>query len=107
MINLVIIRGLKKIGYGRYLNISRYRARKGLAPATSAEGPLTDGYDWSYLDGTPGTLNKGQSLRYLRDQEFGRTMVDFTKDISESRKRNSLSSAGESDISEIKSPRKF
>ena len=78
MLNLVIKRGLKKIGYGRFLPLSRYRKRKGLAGPPSASGPLTDDYDWSYPDGTPGQLNRGQSIRYVRDQEFGRTMVDFS-----------------------------
>uniref|UniRef100_A0A6G1SAW4 Large ribosomal subunit protein mL52 n=1 Tax=Aceria tosichella TaxID=561515 RepID=A0A6G1SAW4_9ACAR len=78
MLNLVIKRGLKKIGQERFLQISRYRKRKGLAPSPTATGPLTDDYDWSYPDGTPGQLNRGQSLRYVRDQDFGRTMVDFS-----------------------------
>lgn len=82
MLNLVIKRGLKKIGYGRFLQISRYRKRKGLAPPVTASGPLTEDYDWSYPDGTPGQLNRGQSLRYVRDQEFGRTMVDFDTRLS-------------------------
>ena len=82
MLNLVIKRGLKKLGYGRFLNISRYRIRKGLPGSPCASGPLTDDYDWSYIDGTPGTLTKGQSLRYIRDQEFGRTMVEFNERLN-------------------------
>lgn len=78
-INLVIARGLKKLGYGRFLTISRYRMRKGLPGAPSASGMLTDEPDWCYPDGTPGQMNKGQTRRYLRDQELGRTIVKFNK----------------------------
>lgn len=78
-INLVITRGLKKLGYGRHLSVSRYRMRKGLPGPPSASGKLTDEPDWCYIDGTPGQLTKGQTRRYLRDQEFGRTMVKFNK----------------------------
>lgn len=93
MLNLVIRRGLKKLGYGRYLNISRYRTRKGLPGSPCASGPLTDDYDWSYIDGTPGQLNKGQSLRYVRDQDFGKTMVEFNERIKKIRQNNALSSS--------------
>lgn len=69
-----------KIGYGRFLSVARYRMRKGMPPAPTASGsPLTDEPDWHYPDGRPGQLNKGQSRRYLRDQDFARTMVEFNK----------------------------
>lgn len=79
MINLNITRTLKKLAYGRFLSVSRYRIRKGLPPAPSASGPLLDEPDWCYPDGTPGQLTKGRSLRYNRDQELGRTIVRFNK----------------------------
>lgn len=78
-INLIITRGLKKLGYGRFLSVSRYRTRKGLPPAPTASGKLTDEPDWCYIDGTPGQMTKGQTNRYLRDQEFGRTIIKFNK----------------------------
>lgn len=90
LLNLVTVRGLKKLGHGRYLSISRYRMRKGLPGPPSASGPLTDDYDWSYTDGTPGQLNKNQSLRYLRDQEFGRTMVDFSQQLAKVRQAKAI-----------------
>lgn len=69
-----------RLGYGRFLSVARYRMRKGLPPAPTAPGsPLTDEPDWHYIDGRPGQLNKGQSRRYLRDQEFAKTMVEFNK----------------------------
>lgn len=79
MINLVITRGLKRLGYGRFLGAGRLRRRKGLPASTTVSGPLADDHDWSYPDGTPGTLNRAQSIRYLRDQEFGRTIVKYSK----------------------------
>lgn len=79
--NLIITRGLKKLAYGRFLSISRYRLRKGLPAAPSAHGPLLDGPDWSYPDGTPGQMNVGQTKRYVRDQEFGEIMSDFGKQV--------------------------
>ena len=89
MINLILQRGLRKLAYGKYLSVSRYRMRKGLPPAPNSSGPLLDEADWSYPDGTPGKLNKGQTDRYLRDQDMGRTMVEFSKQykaIEEARK---------------------
>lgn len=67
-----------RLGHLKHLSVPRFRLRKGL-PTPTTTGPLIDGPDWSYPDGTPGMMNKGQSLRYLRDQEFGRTMVNFNK----------------------------
>lgn len=83
MINYVATRGLKKLGYGRFLSISRYRIRKGLPPPPSASGPLLDEPDWLYPDGTPGTLTKGRSKRYLKDQDMGKVMVGFNKKFKE------------------------
>ena len=51
-------------------------------------GPLTDDPDWSYPDGRPGLMTKGQSLRYLRDQEFGETMVKFGEQFETIRKQS-------------------
>lgn len=79
-INLAPDRGIKKLGYGKYLSLGRYRMRKGLPPSPTAPGsPLTDEPDWHYPDGRPGQLNKAQSRRYLRDQEFAESMVEFNK----------------------------
>lgn len=73
-----MIRGpIQKLGYGRYLSPARYRMRKGLPGARSASGPLTDDPDWSYPDGTPGFMNKGQTERYQRDQEMGQTILKY------------------------------
>lgn len=73
-----MIRGpIKKLGYGRFLSVARYRIRNGLPPAPSASGPITDEPDWSHPDGTPGTLNKGQTMRYERDQEMGKTILKY------------------------------
>lgn len=83
--------GIARVGQGRFIAIGRYRMRKGLCPDPKATGPLTDGPDWSYPDGTSGMMNKAQSQRYLRDQEFGRTMIKFNrqfKAIEEMRKAN-------------------
>lgn len=79
MINLVITRGLKRLGSSKYLSISRFRKSQGLAPAPSSTGILCDGTDWSYPDGTPGLMNKGQSERYLRDQDMAKEMVKYNK----------------------------
>lgn len=89
MLNLTITRGLKKLAHGRFLPISRYRTRKGLPPGPQASGPLTDEPDWSYIDGTPGPMNKGQSLRYLRDQELGKTIVHYNKQFEAIKKTRS------------------
>lgn len=97
--NLVISRGLKKLGYGQKLSVARYRHRKGLPPSITASGPLTDDPDWSYIDGRPGEMTKGQTQRYLRDQEMGRTMVKFYKQfqaVAEMRKAKQVQEPGDS-----------
>lgn len=76
---MTVVRGLKKLGYGRFLSVSRYRQRKGLPASPCASGALTDEPDWSYPDGRPGQMNKGQTNRYLRDQTLAQSMVDFNK----------------------------
>lgn len=84
-----------RLGYGRYLSPSRYRIRKGLPYGPLSDNPLTDGPDWSYSDGKPGLMNKAQSLRYLRDQEFGRTIVEYNKQfkaVEEMRKAKLINS---------------
>lgn len=68
---------IKKLGNGKFLSISRFRMKKGLPPAPSASGPLTDEPDWSYINGKPGLMNKGQSLRYLRDQDLAKSMLKY------------------------------
>lgn len=90
LINLFITRGLRKLGYGRFLSVSRYRIRQGLSPSPCDSGPLTDDCDWSYIDGTPGQMTVGQTKRYTRDQDMGKTMVKFNKQfkaIEEMRKQ--------------------
>lgn len=71
-----------RLGAGKFLSVGRYRIRKGLPPAPSMSGPLTDEPDWSYPDGTPGLMTKGQTMRYMRDQEFGKTMVKFNEQFT-------------------------
>lgn len=95
LVNLITKRGLKKLAYGRFLQLSRYRKRKGLAPPVTASGPLTEDYDWSFPDGTPGQLNRSQSLRYIRDQEFGRTMIDFHTRLEQVRDKVKLQQASD------------
>lgn len=75
-----------RLGYGRFLSLSRFRKRKGLPPDPKVSGPLTDDPDWSYPDGRPGLMNKGQSLRYLRDQEMATSMVKFYAQMKEMKK---------------------
>ena len=76
-VNLVITRGLKKLAYGRFLSISRFRRRLGLPSSPLSSGPLYDDSDWSYPDGTPGEMTKGRSLKYMRDQDWGRVMLKY------------------------------
>lgn len=75
-----------RLGYGRYLSVSRYRFRKGLAPDPKVSGPLTDDPDWSYIDGRPGQMNKAQSKRYLRDQEFGTQITKYMNELKQMKK---------------------
>ena len=61
------------------------RIKRGLRKA-GQDGPLWEAPDWSYLDGTPGPLSKGQ----LERQEVAREMIskahELISDLTESKR---------------------
>ncbi|KAI6645795.1 hypothetical protein LOD99_13057 [Oopsacas minuta] len=76
------------------------RIKKGLKKA-GQDGPLWEGPDWSYLDGTPGPLSKGQLQRqshatliikkaheFIESMETSRKILDENPDIGKPTKED-------------------
>uniref|UniRef100_A0A493U395 Large ribosomal subunit protein mL52 n=1 Tax=Anas platyrhynchos platyrhynchos TaxID=8840 RepID=A0A493U395_ANAPP len=50
------------------LRIGQWRVTRGLAPSQSGPGPLRDLPDWSFADGRPAPLWRGQQRRRREDE---------------------------------------
>ena len=61
------------------------RIRRGLRKA-GQDGPLWEGPDWSYLDGTPGPLSRGQLKRQTVAQEMIDQAHRLIDDMTDSKK---------------------
>ncbi|XP_058638432.1 39S ribosomal protein L52, mitochondrial isoform X3 [Onychostoma macrolepis] len=61
--------------------------QNGLAHSGSEYGPLTDLPDWSYADGRPAPLLKGQIRRQKQREEFARRAVYLSAEVDEGMKR--------------------
>ncbi|KAF7282751.1 mitochondrial ribosomal protein L52 [Rhynchophorus ferrugineus] len=59
----------------------RYRKERNLAFNPNACGVLTDGADYSYLDGRLTPLTRGQRRRVLRQEETKHQIIALTKEI--------------------------
>ena len=53
---------------------------------TGQEGPLWEGPDWSYADGTPGPLSKGQLHRQAAAQEMINQAHILIDELTESKR---------------------
>ncbi|XP_058638431.1 39S ribosomal protein L52, mitochondrial isoform X2 [Onychostoma macrolepis] len=65
----------------------KWRLENGLAHSGSEYGPLTDLPDWSYADGRPAPLLKGQIRRQKQREEFARRAVYLSAEVDEGMKR--------------------
>lgn len=59
----------------------RYRKERGLPINPNASGVLTDGSDFSYLDGRIAPLAQGQKRRILRNEESKLQIIALSKEI--------------------------
>ncbi|XP_071659331.1 large ribosomal subunit protein mL52-like [Patagioenas fasciata] len=55
--------------------IGQWRVEHGLSPGSSGFGPLRDLPDWSFVDGRPAPLWKGQQRRLRENEELARRAV--------------------------------
>ncbi|KAM9645309.1 large ribosomal subunit protein mL52 [Trichechus inunguis] len=60
---------------------SQWRLQQGLAANPSGCGPLTELPDWSYADGGPAPLMKGQLLRKAQREKFARRVVLLSQEM--------------------------
>ncbi|XP_069489960.1 large ribosomal subunit protein mL52 [Ambystoma mexicanum] len=58
-----------------------WRIKHGLPAAGTEYGPLTDLPDWSFVDGRPAPLWKGQVRRKAEREEFARRIVMLSKEV--------------------------
>lgn len=60
----------------RVMGGERWRIARGLPTHRNDYGPLTDRPDWSYADGTPGKLGKGQITRIKKNEEMAKRVLE-------------------------------
>ncbi|XP_009080800.1 PREDICTED: 39S ribosomal protein L52, mitochondrial, partial [Acanthisitta chloris] len=70
------------------LRIGRWRESKGLSPDSSGPGPLRDLPDWSFVDGRPSPLWRGQLRRLKENEEMARRVLKLSKalDVAKAKK---------------------
>ncbi|CAL8377194.1 unnamed protein product [Gadus morhua 'NCC'] len=59
----------------------KWRTEHGLAPSGTEYGPLTDLPDWSYADGRPAPLLKGQLRRKQEREALARRVVMLSGEV--------------------------
>ncbi|CAL8325664.1 unnamed protein product [Lota lota] len=59
----------------------KWRMEHGLAPSGTEYGPLTDLPDWSYADGRPAPLLKGQLRRKQEREALARRVVMLSEEV--------------------------
>ncbi|XP_064359419.1 large ribosomal subunit protein mL52 [Dromaius novaehollandiae] len=60
-----------------HVRLGQWRVEQGLAPSTAGYGPLRDLPDWSFVDGRPAPLWKGQIRRRQENEAFARRAVQL------------------------------
>ncbi|CAM5154092.1 unnamed protein product [Eretmochelys imbricata] len=61
--------------------VGQWRAQQGLAPSSAGYGPLRDLPDWSFVDGRPAPLWKGQTRRRQEDEAFARRVAMLEQEM--------------------------
>ncbi|XP_013136457.1 PREDICTED: 39S ribosomal protein L52, mitochondrial [Papilio polytes] len=62
-------------------NIKEWRVSRGLPVNKNAEGILTDGPDYTFLDGIPTPLLHKQKLRMLKQRDFASRIVELSSEL--------------------------
>ncbi|XP_069817732.1 large ribosomal subunit protein mL52 [Dendropsophus ebraccatus] len=64
-----------------------WRIKHGIARSGSEYGPLTDLPDWSFADGRPAPLWKGQNRRKEENKEFASHIVMLSNEVDQGMKK--------------------
>ncbi|XP_034831408.1 large ribosomal subunit protein mL52 [Maniola hyperantus] len=68
--------------------MKQWRVSKGLSANRNAEGVLTDGPDYTFLDGRPTPLLQKQKQRMLKQQEFANQIVTLCSEVDFAKRRH-------------------
>ncbi|XP_066843474.1 large ribosomal subunit protein mL52-like [Anser cygnoides] len=63
------------------VRIGQWRVTRGLAPSASGYGPLRDLPDWSFADGRPAPLWRGQQRRRREDEALARRALALSQSL--------------------------
>ncbi|XP_063363386.1 large ribosomal subunit protein mL52 [Cydia amplana] len=69
------------------LEIKQWRVSKGLPVNRNAEGILTDGPDYTFLDGRPTPLLHKQKLRMEKQQDYASRIVQLSSELDFAKER--------------------
>ncbi|XP_065520432.1 large ribosomal subunit protein mL52 [Lathamus discolor] len=61
--------------------IGQWRVAQGWAPSTAGYGPLRDLPDWSFVDGRPAPLWKGQQRRLQENEALARRALKLSQSL--------------------------
>ncbi|XP_047534442.1 39S ribosomal protein L52, mitochondrial [Vanessa atalanta] len=70
------------------LYIKQWRVNRGLSVNRTAEGILTDGQDYTFLDGRPTPLLQKQKKRMLKHQEYASQIVSMCSEVDFAKQRH-------------------
>ncbi|XP_071451319.1 large ribosomal subunit protein mL52 [Hetaerina americana] len=65
----------------RLLIDQRWRERAGLPKNPNSYGPLTDGPDYTYLDGRPTPIGTRLKSRLLKQRELAEKIIQYSKEV--------------------------
>ncbi|KAM9510379.1 large ribosomal subunit protein mL52 [Guaruba guarouba] len=74
--------------------ISQWRVAQGWAPSTSGYGPLRDLPDWSFVDGRPAPLWKGQQRRLQENEALARRALKLSQALDGALQRGTTPRGG-------------
>ncbi|XP_013172074.1 PREDICTED: 39S ribosomal protein L52, mitochondrial [Papilio xuthus] len=88
--NLLIVckQSSRSISCTQTLNIKEWRVSRGLPVNRNAEGVLTDGPDYTFLDGRPTPLLHKQKLRMLKQRDFASRIVELSSELDFAKTRH-------------------
>ncbi|CAK1585921.1 unnamed protein product [Parnassius mnemosyne] len=70
------------------VNTKEWRVSRGLPINKNAEGILTDGPDYTFLDGRPTPLLQKQKLRMLKQRDFASKIVELNSELEFAKTRH-------------------
>ncbi|XP_023940928.2 39S ribosomal protein L52, mitochondrial [Bicyclus anynana] len=89
LINNVAFRLMSRpFSWTQVAHMKQWRISKGLSANRNAEGVLTDGPDYTYLDGRPTPLLVKQKMRMLKQQNYANQIVTLCSELDFAKKRH-------------------